>query len=269
MSAWGTGLYSDDTTSEIRDAFKEHLEAGLTHAEASSEILKGYNDVLNEHQIACLVFFALADTQWKYGCLDEAVRSKALTLIESGGDVAYWEESSPRDQKARSSVIDALKKKLLSPQPPLKLVKLKSKRPTRKRIDGPFGSVFAFQLNSDSFALLKYVGEYDMGTWLEPMFFLLPWQGSVVPPGEALEGIAESWVAVDNGCEFGFFFADGRKNPIQRLIPTGIVLSHLTPMKRGSVRLINIEFFAQQAIEAITRHNKESGAAQKCGLAQA
>jgi hypothetical protein len=58
--------------------------------------LKAYEELLADHQVECLVYFALADTQWKYGCLDERVKSKALELIAAGGDLKNWRQDSPK-----------------------------------------------------------------------------------------------------------------------------------------------------------------------------
>ena len=251
MGAWGPGLYSDDTTCEIRESFRSHLKMGLSHAEASAAILNDFESVIGDHQIACLVYFALADTQWKYGCLDQVVLSKALSMIEAGGDLAYWNENSQRDQRARSSVIASLKKKLLLPQPALKDVKKKPERTPNYRLPAPLGSVYAYPLSDGSFALLKLVEHFNMETRFEPIFRLLPWKGLTPPAASALQDVAEHWVTLSDHREFQLFHSDGRKNPLQSLIPTGIVLEHSTPAIRAHIFAINVEFFPQEALKAL------------------
>lgn len=118
MGAWGTGLYSDDTTCEVRDEFKSHLEAGMSHAMAEKAILESFSDVLSDHQVECLVFFALADTLWRHGCLSGSVKQHTLDLLNKGGDIQYWEKDAPTESKKRAKILAALRSRLLSSQPP-------------------------------------------------------------------------------------------------------------------------------------------------------
>lgn len=85
MGAWGPSLYSNDTTCEVRDEFKTSLEEGMSHEAAAQKITERFSDLLNDHEIACLVYFALADTLWKHGCLSDGIKLKAIALIDEGG----------------------------------------------------------------------------------------------------------------------------------------------------------------------------------------
>lgn len=57
---------------------------------------------------------ALAAIQWKYGRLRGDVKTRALNVIDSGEDLIRWQDS---DITRRRTVLQALKKKLQSPQP--------------------------------------------------------------------------------------------------------------------------------------------------------
>ena len=102
MGAWGTALYSDDTTCEVRDRYVEILRDGLDAESAVAAVLKEYGDVLEDREVDCLVTFALADTAWKHGRLSESLRRRAANLLAAGGDVFVWERDAPtraRDRK--------------------------------------------------------------------------------------------------------------------------------------------------------------------------
>jgi hypothetical protein len=251
MGAWSPALYSDDTTAEIRDTFKEHLESGLSHAEASSEILKSYEKLLADHQIECLVYFALADTQWKYGCLDERVKSKVLELIAAGGDLKSWRQDSPKQVKAREKVLASLQTKLLSQQPPLKKIKIQPKKAARKLLTEPLGSVFGLKLPNNSIALLKFVDSHLVDKNEEPVFRILPWRGHAIPSLAEIKNIAELWIPLDGHPEFLFYIHDRRKNPVHILIRTGLVVSNKTPIKTDRFKWNNIEFLPAQIQKAL------------------
>ena len=105
MGTWGTGLYSDDTTCDVRDRYLLNLKAGLSSDDSCQDILDRHGDLLRNTETACLVYFALADTAWRYGRLNEAVKDRALSLLKSGGDIAVWERASARrSQPQRQSI---------------------------------------------------------------------------------------------------------------------------------------------------------------------
>lgn len=84
MGAWGAGLYSDDTTCDVRDGYVQHLKHGLSHGEACQKVLSRHAARLGEPEVACLVYFALADTAWRYGRLDETLNRRARAAVPAG-----------------------------------------------------------------------------------------------------------------------------------------------------------------------------------------
>jgi hypothetical protein len=253
MGAWGTGLYSDDTTCEVRDEFKAHLEAGLNHAAAEKAILERFADVLSEHEVACLVYFALADAEWKCGCLSDHVKRRARELLEAGGDVRYWEEDSPSDAKSRARTLAALSARLAAEQPALKHVKVKVDRPLRKQINSPVGSVFGLPLPGGGTAALKFVGLRPVGKVAQAVFRVLPWRGVGTPSAAALEAISDQAVLVSDHHEFSILM-DGRKNPTAYLLETDVVLGHTSPLDYSRWVAIGIDILAQQVQDALARH---------------
>lgn len=250
MGAWGTGLYSDDTTCEVRDAFKAHLEGGMSHSEAESAILMHYAEVISDHQIACLVYFGLADTEWKFGCLSDRVRRKTLALLEDGGDIKYWKEDSPSDVKARDKTLLNLGARLVSEQPILKHVKVKVQKAPRKQISSPIGSVFMLSLPCDEIAALKFVGLRPVGNMEVALFRLLPWRGRQLPPASAFEAIPDQIIPLSGKNEFSILI-DGRKKLTTYLIETDIILGNTTPLDDSYWSALGIEILPQLVQDAI------------------
>jgi hypothetical protein len=252
MGAWGTALYSDDTTCEVRDEFKSHLESGMSHSVAEKAILERFSDVLSDHQVECLVYFSLAETQWKFGCLSDHVRQHTLALLGKGGDVKYWQEDAPLEAKARAKVLAALSARLLSPQPPLKQVKLKLRRLPRKQLNAPVGSVFGLSLPNGNIAALKFVGLRLAGSLEEAVFRLLPWRGTKLSSLSILEKISDRAVMIDDYHEFSLYISDSRKNPTNCLLRTDILFAPSSPIDSARNVAVNIKFLPEKVQNALS-----------------
>lgn len=174
MGTWGTGLYCDDTTCDVRDDYIQNLKYGLSSDEAYQKILIRHGDLLAQTEIACLVYFALADTAWRYGRLDEFLKDKALALLESGGDLFVWERDAPRDVASRRRTLQALLARLKTTPPAEKPVKTSSPKPKKVRTTAPTGSVFSLALPSKHTALLVLVGFIELEKSIDPVFSVLP-----------------------------------------------------------------------------------------------
>lgn len=176
MGAWGTGLYSDDTTCDVRDDYVKNLKHGLSNEEAYQNILDRYGKLLDQPEIATLVYFALADTAWRYGRLSESLKVKTLLLLKSGGDIFAWQDA-PRDAASRVKVLRSLEARLSSAQPPVKPIKLTLPKPKKIRATSPLGSVFSLALPSGKVALLALVGYKELAESIDPVFSALSWRG--------------------------------------------------------------------------------------------
>lgn len=173
MGAWGAGLYSDDTTCDVRDDYIQHLKHGLSHGEACQKVLGRHAARLGEPEVACLAYFALADTAWKYGRLDETLKDKALSLLRAGGDLFVWERDAPRDVPARRKTLKALEARLATPQPAEKAVKVSSPKLRKLRTTAPVGSVLSLELPSQRQVLLVLVGFVELEKSIDPVFSVL------------------------------------------------------------------------------------------------
>lgn len=188
MGTWGTDLYEDDTACDVRDAFVAGLQAGLSGQAAATRVLAPYRALLDTPQVACCVYFALADTAWRQGHLTDAVRSTALALIESGGDAPLWARDAPRDLPARQATLQRLAARLRSAQPPARAVAPAPEALKTVHTEAPVGSVFVLGLPDGGRAALVMVGFKDLGHSLDPVFTVSAWRGSDsdLPPTDRL-----------------------------------------------------------------------------------
>ncbi len=129
MGAWGPGLYQDDVTCDIKDDYVDRLKAGYTNIEATKETIDRNMDFIQDEDEGPLFWFALADTQWKYGRLLEEVKEEAIKHIKSCKNLEIWKQENEKQYKKRKMVLEELEERLNSPQPPEKKVaKLTSTR---------------------------------------------------------------------------------------------------------------------------------------------
>ena len=116
MGAWGTGLYQDDDTCDIKDEYLTYLRLGMSNEEALEELIECNEELIDDEKIGPLFWLALADTQWKYGRLTNEVKEKALEVINSGKDLKRWEEDKKLYAK-RKKVLEDLRERLNTKQP--------------------------------------------------------------------------------------------------------------------------------------------------------
>jgi hypothetical protein len=246
MGAWGAALYSDDTTCEVRDAYVLNLKHGLSDEEAYKQILDGYGDLLSDHEVACLVYFALADTAWKYGRLHHNVQSRALALIEAGGDVFVWQRDSPSDAAARRRAIATLEARLRSVQPPIKPVKISKPRPKKITTTDPVGTVYLLSLPAGHYAAMILVGFMELSKSIVPVFSVPNWRGLQAPTQRELDLASLDTLIFSSGLgpqkHIGILPDDGRTNVMSILLRTGISLEMTLRFDSDSVVFGNAEY---------------------------
>lgn len=115
MGAWGTGLFDDDTTCDVKDQFIEYIDEGNSAEEATKLVLEEYVDEFDigeDLEVMSLVYIGLAAIQLEKGCLQEEVRSNTIALIERGADLELWEEAGEEEYEERKKVLDEFKQRL-------------------------------------------------------------------------------------------------------------------------------------------------------------
>ena len=173
MGAWGTGLYQDDITCDVKENYINLLKIGTEPKEAMEEMIENWEDCIEDVEEGPLFWFALADTQWKYGLLDEKVKKKALQYIEAGTDLERWKEDKKLYEK-RKIVLEKLKEKINSEQPQGKKI---PKLHLSKRMFS-IGDIILYQIQNEElkehrwykkYVLLKIVGIKKLGIGIEPI----------------------------------------------------------------------------------------------------
>src|SRR5262249_55910150 len=118
MGTWGTSIFADDTTAEVRDSYRELIASGVTDADALRQIKTKFLDV--EPSIRSAIesrfWLALARTQWEIGRLDDKTKAKAFDVIDSGKDIETWRTlgATEPEIKKRAKVLADLRRSLQS-----------------------------------------------------------------------------------------------------------------------------------------------------------
>ena len=167
MGAWGVLLYQDDVAEEVRDAYIDLIRNGKTSQEATEELMADYELEIDNPEEGPIFWFALADTQWRYGRLLDFVKDKALFHIRDGADLIRWEAEGPKPALRRRAVLEKLQEKLLSPMPKEK----KFGKSRLFRCEWSYGDVYAYQMKSEEARACGLFGKYvllrkvDEGLW--------------------------------------------------------------------------------------------------------
>ena len=198
MGTWDTSLYGGDLPLDIKAEYYEQLYEGHTPEEAVALVWKELQ--LSEEDLPVFRLI-LADIQWKLGQMTEDTLRNALEVLDSGAAMAEWEGADESGRRSRQRVLDRLRKKLESPQGPLKTVK----RPKPKKFKYKIGDVIAVRFvpelaeqNPDiesycnKYFMVQVVGYTDYPTSLsrhpliEPCggVVALDWMGDTIPDME-------------------------------------------------------------------------------------
>lgn len=154
MATWGTGIYQNDISGDVKDNYISKLKAGKSDEQALQEIMDEYKDECEDVDCRFDFFFALADVLWKKGRLTEELKLETLDLIEEDKVSGRWNPEKIRRERIKK--LEKLKSQL------------NSKMPERKKITihKPYilgwneGDVYAFQIRSKIENYEEYLGWY-------------------------------------------------------------------------------------------------------------
>lgn len=227
----------------------------MTNEEATRRIIEENDWCFEYEDEGALLWFALADTQWKYGRLLDEVKEKAIRCIDSGVDLEKWREEDEKLCEKRKKVLEALKERLNSEQPPEKKVsKIKFYRAYWK-----VGDILLYQiLNKDleghkwygKYILLKVVGNEklyvgslprDIYYYEEDIISLYNWIGNKKPDIETIKRL--QIIMLDE-------FMDGDNEEIEKYI--GVFHPTKKELKKLNIEVLRNEkrdIYSQQMIE--------------------
>ena len=255
MGAWGTGLYQDDTTCDIKDEYITYLQIGMTNEEATKKVIEENDWCFEDEEEGALLWFALADTQWKYGRLLDEVKEKAIECIDSGIDLEKWKEEDEKLCEKRKKVLEALKERLNSEQPrEKKITKMKFTRAHWK-----VGDILLYQILNEElkehkwykkYILLKVVGKEklysgnlprDIYYYEEDILSLYNWIGNQKPDIKTIKRL--QIIMLDE-------FMDGDNKEIEKYI--GVFYPTKKELKKLNIEVLKNEkrdIYSQQMIE--------------------
>lgn len=145
MGTWGSGLFSDDIACDVKEYYMKCLREDMSADEAEASAVSYFSEELSDSDDGPVVVLALADTAWRVGRLSEKLKKAAIVIIDSGEGLERWKEAGTQLLKKRQDVLQKLKERLLSPQPPeKKIYKYKLYKCQWK-----VGDVFAYRFESE------------------------------------------------------------------------------------------------------------------------
>jgi hypothetical protein len=109
MGTWGAQILDDDLAMDIQAEFEQALEDGLSVKKATKQIIKAFQDVLEDEDEGPIVYLALAALQLERNELQPEIRKTALEIIETGQGLARWEEAGEDVLAERKKVLEEMK----------------------------------------------------------------------------------------------------------------------------------------------------------------
>ncbi|QWG43243.1 hypothetical protein EXW31_02305 [Bacillus mycoides] len=216
MGAWGVAILSDDIAKDIQLLYKDLLGNEYSNEEASRIVIEGYQTELDDEEI--IVFWlAFACIQWKLGRLQENVKHEALQIIESGADLARWEDE-PTLQRKREVVLNKLREQLHSPQ-------LQAKKVPKRFIANTSlkaGDAVSYELVSGNYIILKVIEIIE--EWYGdryPLFEMCDWEGKEIPSKEQIDQLDLKKRIYEDGnqeiIKLAIYSSGKRDNPAKRI----------------------------------------------------
>lgn len=190
MGSWGTDIFSNDTSADVRDEYRELLSAGVEDAEATRLLAEDHADDIADPDVAADFWLGLAAAQWEMGRMEAPKRTKALELIESGSDLRRWRDlgGDDADLEERRERLEILEARLAGPPP--RRVEIPTRSPADTRMPSPasfdVGEVFSYALESGKKVVLRVVDQVEDRAGASPSVALLDWIGDSPPPVEVL-----------------------------------------------------------------------------------
>jgi len=151
MGAWNASITGNDTAQDL----KSEYQAAFFYNDVDIALEKLDRYVRNDFDESdeeewCNYYYSLADFMWKHGILTEEVRSRTISMIDSGFGLEIWEGSGEKVLRKRKKVLSEFREKIASPQPPKKKIRVDM------YLDPIFetGDIIAIQLQTEDKAYL-------------------------------------------------------------------------------------------------------------------
>ena len=164
MGTWGTGIYSNDIASDVKDICNE-IFPFMSVEDGNKIIFNEYRDLLNseikDNEYASF-WYSLSDWQWKHGILSTEICQHTIQLLRTYTGIDEWKESGhSSDVKKRMTVLDKLRHQLETPMPSIKIPKKKLLTPLHKP-----GTIIIFRSFGEKSEYNRWVIKRIRGPWL-------------------------------------------------------------------------------------------------------
>lgn len=146
MGTWGTGIFQNDIADDVKTTYINKLKMGKSDEEALEETISENLEFLSDSEDSLDFWFSLSSIMYDYGRLNEKVKCKAISLLESGNDSERWTE---KENKKRKIELEKLKTKMYSEIPPRKKVAVTKKFECKWRKNDIFFAEIKAICNSD------------------------------------------------------------------------------------------------------------------------
>src|SRR5215469_8820606 len=183
MGVWGTGIFSDDNASDLRDEYRKLIGDGVASSDATDRLSAQWAPQ-GDPDLEPVFWLALAVTQWSCGRLEDRVKSEALRVIADGSAMRPW--AGGPDERKRRAVLEAAKRKLESPQP----AERKIKKQTPATCDWERGELIGYRLITGDFVVLRMLDQHIDQGGAYPYCELLDWRGPEFPAAGLPDTIA-------------------------------------------------------------------------------
>lgn len=116
MGWWRAKISNSEGYLETKEMFFDYyFYETISAKEIEDNIIEIYNKRIKDKRKWHDVYFAIADCEWKFGCLSQEILAKVEEIIVSGKDIEYWKSiyapdyALERRQKALTEFLEKLK----------------------------------------------------------------------------------------------------------------------------------------------------------------
>lgn len=182
MPSYVADLFDDDLAWDVREHYRGLLEDKVPDDEATRRVVDDFGDVGDEP----VGWLALAEIQHRLGRLDEAVKRRALEVIDTRRGLEDWLGAGPGEDSGAEGALAALRERLVGPQPQPKRVR----RPRQTTTDLEAGDVLSCRSSNGRVALFRVLRIVRDRSGATPLLGWLDWSGEAVPGQEDLAGLS-------------------------------------------------------------------------------
>lgn len=124
MGSWSTSITGNDSAQDLKYEYTAAFYAyDVPEALEKLEAFARAEIDQNEENEWCNYVYSLADFMWRKGILTDAVKQRALDMIDTGFGLDIWEEQGKSALNARKKALQKFRDKITSPQPAKKKIR--------------------------------------------------------------------------------------------------------------------------------------------------